>query len=218
MARPSGAWTGGTPARTDIPVTENGRRRARNLAAQLGAALRPRADHPDAARHRHLQAGRPWRSRYGRDDLHEWDYGDYEGITSAEIHETDPDWSLWRDGGPNGEQAADVGARADLDRGGPRDRRRRDLLRPRPHAARDRRAMGRPPSRGRGAPRARHGRAVHARLRTRPSILVHWNEPAAHVVTARTIDARLEERRRGRPRSPEFPLRDERVLVVRGQP
>src|SRR5437868_6829543 len=48
-----------------------------------------------------------------RDDLHEWEYGDYEGITTAQIHETEPDWSLWRDGGPNGEQAADVGARAD---------------------------------------------------------------------------------------------------------
>jgi len=46
-------------------------------------------------------------------DLWEWDYGGYEGITTAEIHERRPDWTLWRDGCPNGESAADVGARAD---------------------------------------------------------------------------------------------------------
>ena len=48
-----------------------------------------------------------------QDDLREWDYGDYEGITTAEIHGRRPGWSLWRDGCPNGETAADVGARAD---------------------------------------------------------------------------------------------------------
>jgi broad specificity phosphatase PhoE len=48
-----------------------------------------------------------------RDDLLEWDYGDYEGKTTREIREERPDWSLWRDGVPNGETAEDVGARAD---------------------------------------------------------------------------------------------------------
>ncbi|MEU8433084.1 histidine phosphatase family protein [Streptomyces sp. NPDC029216] len=52
-------------------------------------------------------------------DLHEWDYGGYEGITTAEIQRTRPDWSLWTDGVPQGdahhpgESAAQVGARAD---------------------------------------------------------------------------------------------------------
>ncbi|MFJ3877604.1 histidine phosphatase family protein [Streptomyces sp. NPDC090077] len=52
-------------------------------------------------------------------DLHEWDYGGYEGITTAEIQRTRPDWSLWTDGVPPGdaqhpgEQAAQVGVRAD---------------------------------------------------------------------------------------------------------
>ena len=52
------------------------------------------------------------------DDLHEWDYGDYEGLTSSQIHERDPDWSLWRDGCPSGESPAQVAERADrvLDR------------------------------------------------------------------------------------------------------
>jgi len=45
--------------------------------------------------------------------LLEWDYGDYEGITTAEIRTERPDWFLWRDGCPGGESAADVGARVD---------------------------------------------------------------------------------------------------------
>ena len=48
-----------------------------------------------------------------RDELREWDYGDYEGITTAEIQRRRPGWSLWRDGCPDGEVAAEVGARAD---------------------------------------------------------------------------------------------------------
>jgi probable phosphoglycerate mutase len=48
-----------------------------------------------------------------RDDLTEWDYGEYEGVTTAEIRRRRPAWSLWRDGCPNGESAADVGTRAD---------------------------------------------------------------------------------------------------------
>ncbi|MEU6894069.1 histidine phosphatase family protein [Streptomyces sp. NPDC046557] len=52
-------------------------------------------------------------------DLHEWDYGGYEGITTAEIRRTRPDWSLWTDGVPPGdaehpgENAQQVGVRAD---------------------------------------------------------------------------------------------------------
>ncbi|HEY0934748.1 MAG TPA: histidine phosphatase family protein [Trebonia sp.] len=52
-------------------------------------------------------------------DLWEWDYGGYEGITTAEIQRTRPDWSLWRDGvipgdaAHPGETAEQVGARVD---------------------------------------------------------------------------------------------------------
>ena len=46
-------------------------------------------------------------------DLHEWDYGAYEGLTTAEIQAGRPGWSLWNDGVPEGERAADVGRRAD---------------------------------------------------------------------------------------------------------
>lgn len=47
------------------------------------------------------------------EDLREWDYGDYEGLTTPEIHARNPNWSLWRDGCPGGETPEDVGARAD---------------------------------------------------------------------------------------------------------
>jgi broad specificity phosphatase PhoE len=46
-------------------------------------------------------------------DLMEWDYGAYEGITTAEIQRNRPGWNLWNDGVPGGETAADVGRRAD---------------------------------------------------------------------------------------------------------
>ena len=45
--------------------------------------------------------------------LLEWDYGEYEGITTASIREGRPGWVLWRDGCPGGETAAQVGARVD---------------------------------------------------------------------------------------------------------
>ena len=46
-------------------------------------------------------------------DLREWDYGAYEGRTSAEIHTERPDWQLFRDGCPEGESPDQIGARAD---------------------------------------------------------------------------------------------------------
>ncbi|MDT5079750.1 MAG: hypothetical protein QOJ80_4387 [Mycobacterium sp.] len=45
--------------------------------------------------------------------LAEWDYGDYEGLTTAQIRETVPDWMVWTHGCPGGESVADVAARAD---------------------------------------------------------------------------------------------------------
>jgi broad specificity phosphatase PhoE len=46
-------------------------------------------------------------------DLKEWDYGTYEGLTSAEIRERRPGWTLWDDGVPGGERITDVARRAD---------------------------------------------------------------------------------------------------------
>jgi broad specificity phosphatase PhoE len=47
------------------------------------------------------------------EDLAEWNYGEYEGVTTVEIRQTRPDWSLWRDGCPGGEMPEQVGARLD---------------------------------------------------------------------------------------------------------
>jgi broad specificity phosphatase PhoE len=47
------------------------------------------------------------------EDLAEWNYGKYEGITTAEIRETDPDWSLWTDGAPGGETPDQIATRLD---------------------------------------------------------------------------------------------------------
>jgi broad specificity phosphatase PhoE len=100
--------------RTDVPLTDAGRERAR----ELGAHLRDRAfavvlSSPlERAREtaRLAGLGNPCQVR---EDLLEWDYGDYEGITTADIRKERPDWYLWRDGVPNGETPAEVGARCD---------------------------------------------------------------------------------------------------------
>jgi probable phosphoglycerate mutase len=47
------------------------------------------------------------------DDLREWNYGDYEGLTTPQIREHNPTWNLWREGCPRGETPAEIGARAD---------------------------------------------------------------------------------------------------------
>lgn len=46
-------------------------------------------------------------------DVAEWNYGDYEGLRSTEIHATRPNWNIFRDGCPNGESPIEVTARAD---------------------------------------------------------------------------------------------------------
>jgi probable phosphoglycerate mutase len=100
--------------RTDLPLTEEGEREARLLREPLAAVTFDRILCSPLARARETceLAGLGGREEL-RDDLLEWDYGDYEGRTSVEIHERRPTWSLWTDGCPNGESPAEVGARAD---------------------------------------------------------------------------------------------------------
>jgi broad specificity phosphatase PhoE len=99
---------------TDLPLTEKGRERAASLGSVLGAWTFSLVLTSPLRRARETceLAG------YGEaasllDDLHEWDYGDYEGLTTPEIWEINPSWSLWRDGCPGGEQPPEVSARAD---------------------------------------------------------------------------------------------------------
>jgi probable phosphoglycerate mutase len=106
----SGRHTG----HTDIPLTDAGR----EAAVALGPRLASRrfalvlCSPLSRARETCALAGFEAGAEYS-DDLLEWDYGRYEGLTTLEIREQRPDWDLWRDGCPDGERAADVGARVE---------------------------------------------------------------------------------------------------------
>jgi probable phosphoglycerate mutase len=100
--------------KTDLPLTEEGRRQADALGPRLRAwtfslvLTSPLQRALETCR----LAGYGEQARL-RPDLVEWDYGRYEGLTTPQIQEIHPNWSLWRDGCPGGEQAADVGRRTD---------------------------------------------------------------------------------------------------------
>jgi broad specificity phosphatase PhoE len=100
--------------RTDIPLTDNGRRQAAVLRGALDerSFARVLSSPLSRALDTSREAGLGDRAEL-TDDLFEWDYGEYEGITTAEIRERRPGWNLWRDGCPGGETAADVGRRVD---------------------------------------------------------------------------------------------------------
>jgi broad specificity phosphatase PhoE len=110
------AWSlsGQHTGRTDVPLTAAGEASAAQLGARL-AVFRPSlvissplSRSLDTAR----LAGFGDRLEID-DDLAEWDYGDYEGRTSAEINVGVPGWTVWTGAIPNGETIADVAARAD---------------------------------------------------------------------------------------------------------
>jgi broad specificity phosphatase PhoE len=100
--------------RTDIPLTDKGRRQAELLRDSLaGRSFERVLSSPlDRAVETCRLAGVGDRAEL-TDDLLEWDYGEYEGITTAQIRQERPDWYLWRDGCPGGERAPDVGRRVD---------------------------------------------------------------------------------------------------------
>ena len=108
-------WTiaGRHTSHTDIPLTDRGRAQARELAAVLSD--RPFALVLTSPLRRAVEtaqlAGYAGAERCH--DLQEWDYGAFEGRTTADIRGTQPGWSLWRDGAPAGETAAQLAARAD---------------------------------------------------------------------------------------------------------
>jgi broad specificity phosphatase PhoE len=104
---------------TDLPLTQHGEEQAKSLASLLSdrtfsLALTSTLDR--AIRTAEL-AGIT--GALTDPDLHEWDYGAYEGVTTVDIHRTRPDWNLWTDGvppGPGGhpgESPEEVGRRAD---------------------------------------------------------------------------------------------------------
>jgi len=104
--------TGRHTGRTDVPLTVDGQDQARVLRDPLGAWSFGRVISSPLSRARDTceLAGMGERAELS-EALLEWDYGEYEGVTTASIREGRPGWVLWRDGCPGGETAAEVGAR-----------------------------------------------------------------------------------------------------------
>ena len=97
---------------TDVPLTPAGRRRAKELASELTGHYALVLCSPlRRARETCELAG--FTDPVIDPDLREWDYGEYEGLTTDEIRALRPGWNLWSDGGPGGETPNEVGARAD---------------------------------------------------------------------------------------------------------
>src|SRR3954447_15017968 len=110
------AWTlsGQHTSRTDIALTEAGQREAAALAEPLAAfdVVRVLSSPLVRAQDTCRLAGLGDRMEVDP-DLTEWDYGDYEGRTTAEIRRERPGWSLFKSDPPGGETAAQVGRRCD---------------------------------------------------------------------------------------------------------
>ncbi len=102
-------------SRTDLPLTEQGRVRAKALGETLkamypgGFALVLSSPMRRAIETCHLAGYQP----EIEDNLREWDYGSYEGLTSGDIQKSAPGWTIWTGAVPGGESVAQVGARAD---------------------------------------------------------------------------------------------------------
>ncbi len=101
-------------SRTDLPLTEEGRAAAAKLRERLaGFDFALVLTSPlSRARQTAELAGLADGAQID-EDLREFDYGDYEGRTTAEIREERPGWDVWRDDSPGGETPDQVGVRAD---------------------------------------------------------------------------------------------------------
>jgi broad specificity phosphatase PhoE len=110
------AWSlsGQHTGRTDLPLTERGERNARALGERLrGLEFAKVLTSPLRRAVRTCELVGFGSMAEIDSDLVEWDYGQYEGRRTAEIHAERPDWQLFRDGCPGGESPNRVGARAD---------------------------------------------------------------------------------------------------------
>ena len=110
------AWTvtGQHTGRTDLPLTAKGEEGARRLGARLqGMSFSKVLTSPLQRAARTCALAGLGAGADPDADLVEWDYGKFEGRTSAEIRAEQPEWDLFRDGCPGGESPAQIAARAD---------------------------------------------------------------------------------------------------------
>jgi broad specificity phosphatase PhoE len=108
------SWSGKHTSVTDIPLTENGRMAARRLQPVLAKEIFALVLTSPLQRARETceLAGLGEQATI-EPDLAEWNYGEYEGLTTKQIQLTRTGWSLFRDGCPGGETPEGVAARAD---------------------------------------------------------------------------------------------------------
>ncbi|MCL4434658.1 MAG: histidine phosphatase family protein [Actinobacteria bacterium] len=105
----SGKHTG----RTDVPLTKHGESQATLLSTYLPTIGFSWVASSPLARARETCKLAGFGSPHLLDDLMEWDYGDYEGLTTSQISGIHPGWFLWRDGVTGGEGISEISQRAD---------------------------------------------------------------------------------------------------------
>lgn len=110
------AWSlsGRHTGRTDISLTPNGEAEARTLGAQLrGIPFAHVLSSPLRRARQTCELAALERAPEIAPELAEWDYGEYEGRRSVEIHQLRPHWNVYRDGCPGGEMPINVSTRVD---------------------------------------------------------------------------------------------------------
>ncbi|MGH3365578.1 MAG: histidine phosphatase family protein [Nocardioidaceae bacterium] len=167
-------------SRTDVPLTDRGEATASTLAPRLSGVLFDLVLTSPRLRARRTAALAGFADARVDDDLAEWDYGDYEGITTAQIRGRVPGWTVWTHPTPGGETAAEVGARLDRLIGTVRATAGRVLAFGHSHAMRvlAARWIGQPVSEGRCFTLDTATISVLGYERETPAIL-HWNNAAS---------------------------------------
>ena len=108
-------WTrsGKHTGRTDIPLTKNGENQSLNIGRYLkGMGFQKVLTSPLIRAKETCRLAGLFAHAIIDEELIEWNYGEYEGITSAEIRIKNPHWAIFTGGAPGGESVADIGARA----------------------------------------------------------------------------------------------------------